>query len=370
MQEGKKRLQILTWILAFSVLFYFVNRQYHFVHLSIEDGKIRFVFMEETIDSMEELAKEVNARLQDGEEEVNVVIKDITDEEIEEINSYLGGFWGDVVTYGVTSHKSTVKRNLQLELELSDNYYVYRNYVYGEPIPGNISGAEELVLKVRIALAECLRPGMTDYEKELAIYEYILTHCTYGFLEENTDDSYNVYGALLKGKAVCNGYAQAFMLLCSCAGLETRMIYGDAGGESHAWNCVKLDGEWYMVDVTWDDPIPDVSGRKYYAYFNVTSDYLRVNHIWNEECFPECTAKKYNYFYYNDLVCKDVSGLKGKIDTLLSEKKNIEMQFRIENMGENISLQNIANQGNVREIAWQVEKAGPDGVIWVEIKGR
>ena len=131
-----------------------------------------------------------------------------------------------------------------------------------------------------------------------------------------------------------------------------------------------VDGEWYMVDVTWDDPIPDVSGRKYYAYFNVTSDYLRVNHIWNEECFPECTAKKYNYFYYNDLVCKDVSGLKGKIDTLLSEKKNIEMQFRIENMGENISLQNIANQGNVREIAWQVEKAGPDGVIWVEIKGR
>ena len=44
MQEGKKRLQILTWILAFSVLFYFVNRQYHFVHLSIEDGKIRMPF--------------------------------------------------------------------------------------------------------------------------------------------------------------------------------------------------------------------------------------------------------------------------------------------------------------------------------------
>lgn len=370
MQKEKRRLQILTWILVFSVLFYFVNRHFQFIRCNIEDGKIKFTFMEKPIDSMEELARKVNEKLQSGEEELNVVIEDITDEEIEEINSYLGGFWGNVVTYGVTSHKEISPRNLQLELELSDNYYIYRNYMYGDPIPERISGAEELVLKVRIALAECLRPGMTDYEKELAIYEYILTHCTYGFLEEDVDDSYNVYGALLKGKAVCNGYAQTFMLLTSCAGLETQMIYGDAGGESHAWNCIKLDDEWYMVDVTWDDPVPDASGRKYYAYFNVTSDYLRVNHTWNEECFPECTAQKYNYFYYNDLICKDVSGLQGKIDTMLDEKKNIEVQFRIENMGETISLQSIVNQSDVREVAWQVEKPGPDGVIWVEITGR
>ena len=370
MQEGKRRLQILTWILLFSVLFYFANRHFHFVQCNMEDGKIKFTFMQKPVDSMEKLAKRVNESLQNGEEELNIVIVDISNEEIEEINSYLGGFWGNVVTYGVTSQKETQPRKLQLELELSDNYYIYRCYSYGEDIPDNISRAEELLLKVRIALAECIRPGMTEYEKELAIYEYVLTRCTYGFLEENPDDSYNAYGALLEGKAVCNGYAQAFMLLSSCAGLETQIIYGDAGGESHAWNCVKLDGEWYMVDATWDDPLPDASGRKYYAYFNVTSEYLRVNHTWEEDCFPKCTEEKYNYFYYNDLVCEDVSELKGKIDEILDGNRNAQTQFRIEDMGESISLQDIANRTDIRQIAWQVEKPGPNGVIWVEVKGR
>lgn len=333
---------------------------------------MKFVFMEKPIDSMEELAGKVNATLQSGKEELNVVIKDIKNEEIEEINSYLGGFWGDVETYGVTSHKESGRRNLQLDLELSDNYYIYRNYVYGEPIPGNIKNAEDLVLKVRIALAECIRPGMTDYEKELAIYDYILTHCTYGFLEEKEEDSYNAYGMLLEGKAVCNGYAQAFMLLCSCAGLNTRIVYGEAKGESHAWNCIELDGEWYMVDPTWDDPLPDVAGRKYYAYFNVSSDYLRMNHTWPEECFPECTNEKYNYFYYNDLVCDDIADLQTKLDHCLnnSQSRNQNMQFRVKNMGENISLRNMINRNDIQEIAWQVEKPGPDGVVYVEVKRR
>lgn len=370
MQEEKRRLQVLTLILFFSVLFGIINHQFNLVQCWMEDGKIKFSFMQESIDSIGKLAKKVNESLQNGEKELNVVIDNISNEEIEDINSYLGGFWGNVVTYAVSSRNETRSRNLQLELELSDNYYIYRCYMYGEEIPENLNRAEDLLMKVRIALAECIRPGMTEYEKELAIYDYILTHCTYGFLEKDIEDSYNAYGVLLKGKAVCNGYAQGFMLLSSCAGLQTKMVYGDAGGESHAWNCVKLDGEWYMVDATWDDPVPDATGRKFYAYFNVTSDYMRVNHNWEEECFPKCTAEKYNYFYYNDLVCKDVTELKGVLEGILNENRNAQLQIRVKDMGESISLQSIINRSDVRQIAWQVEKPGPDGVIWVEVKGR
>ena len=370
MRDENKRIRILIWILLFTVLFAVVNRKLHIISCSIEDGKLKLWFMKSPINSMEMLVKEVNEALENGEEELNLVIQNISNAEIEEINSYAGGFWGNVEAYGVSSQKDKSVRNLQLELELSDNYYIYRCYVYGEDIPATMERGEELLLKVRVALAECIRPGMTDYEKELAIYEYLLTRCSYGFLEENEDDSYNVYGALLEGTAVCNGYAQAFMLLASCCGLECEMVYGTAGGESHAWNSVKLDGEWYMVDATWDDPVPDATGRKYYAYFNVTSEYMSANHTWEESCFPKCEATKYNYFYYNDLVCENVSDAIRKIQAALNESRNVQLQFRIKDMGDNVSLQALAEQTTARQIAWLVEKPGPDGVIWVDIKGR
>lgn len=69
---------------------------------------------------------------------------------------------------------------------------------------------------------------------------------------------YTAYGALVEGDAVCQGYALAYKLLLDKCGIDSVLVTSNEMG--HAWNLVKLDGSWYHVDVTWDDPTPNVEG--------------------------------------------------------------------------------------------------------------
>ena len=67
---------------------------------------------------------------------------------------------------------------------------------------------------------------------------------------------------------------------------------------NHAWNMVKIDGEYYHVDVTWNDPVPDRQGRVLHTYFN-TSDrkMLQGKHVWDQSKYPACTSEKYSYIW-------------------------------------------------------------------------
>jgi hypothetical protein len=64
---------------------------------------------------------------------------------------------------------------------------------------------------------------------------------------------YTAYGAAVDGESVCNGYAMAYKQLCDRLGLDCWVVTGESEGEAHAWDLVRLDGETYLVDCTWDD---------------------------------------------------------------------------------------------------------------------
>ena len=94
----------------------------------------------------------------------------------------------------------------------------------------------------------------------------------------------------------CLGYSSTFQLLMDLSGVECITVVGAAFGsrEDHAWNMVKLDGEWYCVDVTWDDPTGAARNGRHHRYFNVTSAYLReTDHQWDYRNVPEATAAAY-----------------------------------------------------------------------------
>ena len=78
----------------------------------------------------------------------------------------------------------------------------------------------------------------------------------------------------MQNKAVCNGYAEAMALLMTCVGIENQIVTGTADNELHAWNQVCLDGNWYQVDATWDDPLPDRGVFAGHEYFNVTDEIM------------------------------------------------------------------------------------------------
>ena len=104
----------------------------------------------------------------------------------------------------------------------------------------------------------------------------------------STDEDDNAIGAILTGEANCDGYADAFYLICSLSGLEVRCQHGDSyktgfgaflNKVTHMWNLLKIDGTWRLVDVTWDDREDYIS----YTWFNIGQDRASRMHIWNEQ---------------------------------------------------------------------------------------
>lgn len=162
---------------------------------------------------------------------------------------------------------------------------------------------EQLKKKTEEILSEIIKPGMTDYEKELAIHDYIVLNTEYDekvYTADGADmDSYNLYGPLLKGTGVCQGYSQAFKHLLQKAGIKGLIVTGTVGDGSHAWNQAYIGGSWYNTDVTWDDPIPDRPGKVDYGYFNITDRELAQDHIWESGKYNKCTADEYNYYKVN-----------------------------------------------------------------------
>lgn len=149
--------------------------------------------------------------------------------------------------------------------------------------------------------AECVTPGMSDYEKEFALYAWLTGNVSYDYSHYEKQGaprtSYEPYGPLVKGKGVCLGYATTFQLLMDMAEIECITVTGAAfySREHHAWNMVRLNGEWYCADPTWDlRPGINQDGEPVYGYLNVTSDVMaRTDHQWDYDSVPEATAEDY-----------------------------------------------------------------------------
>lgn len=141
------------------------------------------------------------------------------------------------------------------------------------------------------------------YDQELYFHDYICQNTTYLTQE---DDGYTAYNALVEGRAVCEGYSRALQLLLDMVGVPNYLATGvgvdDNGSrEGHMWNIVTIDGSNYHVDATWDDLDAEDIHHYAHTYFNVTDDYIGVNH---EEIAPaenNCNAVAANYYVQNGM---------------------------------------------------------------------
>ncbi len=185
--------------------------------------------------------------------------------------------------------------------------------------------------------------GVSEYELELYVHNYIIQNCDYDTeaVEMHKQDTVrsneqNVYGVLVEGRAVCEGYARAFQLLCERLDVRCWVIQGQAlgfegdGNTNHIWNCVMLNGEWYQVDVTWDDyDGAETFGDEQYYYFNLTTAEMEKDHViapsysdydsndvWYNGFVPQCDSTEYYYFYRNAHMIYDLDD-SGNIDWLV-----------------------------------------------------
>lgn len=145
----------------------------------------------------------------------------------------------------------------------------------------------------------------SDYEKIKAVYEYIIDTTEY---DPVSPDSQNIQSALLYRRSVCAGYSKAFQYILNRMGLFCTYVTGTIkDGGDHGWNMVRIDEEYYYVDVTWGDPIfagqvehTDGGSMTNYNYLCCTEYDLFRTHVPGDLAeLPECTSDAYNYYRMN-----------------------------------------------------------------------
>lgn len=141
-----------------------------------------------------------------------------------------------------------------------------------------------------------------DWQRERIIHDYIVKGCEYEYNGDDTgsDTVASAYGAIVEGRASCEGYSKAAKYLMDRAGMTSTVVSGSATnstGETtkHMWNAVMLEGKWYYLDCTWDDPVSKERGQTpTYTYFNITSELISVSHSDFSFDFP-CDSLEANY---------------------------------------------------------------------------
>lgn len=139
----------------------------------------------------------------------------------------------------------------------------------------DIAAINEIVDKV---IKEKLNNNMPTREKIKIIHDYIIDNAEYDKLKyENKNDttykSNTAYGVLVQGYGTCNGYADAMAIFLD----KLNIINYKISNSEHIWNLVYLDGKWYHLDLTWDDPISDVNINRDTYFLITTSELEELN---------------------------------------------------------------------------------------------
>ncbi len=152
------------------------------------------------------------------------------------------------------------------------------------------SNPSKVAGKVAELAVQCKGAASTPYERALWLHDWLTANADY-------DESLTIYkpeGVLLLGSGVCDSYARAYQMLLGAVGIPCLYVTHEAG--NHAWNLVQLDGHWYHVDVTWDDPVG--GGEEDHEYFLVSDDYMRQDsfvHSYWEDSGGKLPACPYNW---------------------------------------------------------------------------
>lgn len=322
---------------------------------------LAWIYKDKIAYDMESLTQLVSESIDQGKSSGLYLVSGLTETDVITINDYLCSLNGGVAQYSILE-KSNKGMRVKFKFDISDNYYVWQKYLNGKEIPNDRPRAKKLYSYVVDIIDMTIKPEMSDYEKELAIHDYIVTNCRYGYDDLAPEYAYRAYGALVQKIAVCNGYTEAMALLLTCAGVENGIVTGSTGGVLHAWNQVKIDGEWYHVDSTWDDPKPDRGSLASHQYFNVTNDFLRKSHNWKEENFNICTATLYNYYDLNGYI-GDMDKFKEYVRTACENGKKTNIEMIVTDYAGKTSLDDLLEIPGLKYYKSYVEPCGENKLL-------
>jgi hypothetical protein len=200
-----------------------------------------------------------------------------------------------------------------------DIFWVSTSYVYSyfentvlsvtiqSDMLDNLEASKESFFKCANSVLERAMKLETDIDKVKFIHDLLVNITTY---KSNQFDQ-TAYGPIVTGESVCSGYSRAFLFYMQRLGIPCAVLIGTAGG-GHAWNLLKLDGDYYAMDVTWDDPIGASPGEYYYEYFNIPDEQFGGERLRNDisTVLPAAEGLRYSYkVYYKNRPGSDFTAL-------------------------------------------------------------
>lgn len=170
-----------------------------------------------------------------------------------------------------------------------------------------VEARDSMRAQLEAAADECIAripPEAGAYERIKFVYDYLIDTVEYN---AGSQDSQNIQSALLYHSSVCAGYSKAFQYILNRMGMFCTYVTGQIrDGGDHGWNMVRIDDEYYYVDVTWGDPVfaNQVEGEenygKNYNYLCCTEYDLFKTHVPDDSPeLPPCTSDAYNYYRLN-----------------------------------------------------------------------
>lgn len=233
----------------------------------------------------------------------------------------------ETITFTYEGKTANLKSKLQAALDqamASDPYLYYIVDSYGYTYRGGTRSATVTVevkyletleqtafvnKEVKAVLKKIVTPGMNNHQKVKVIHDWVVLNLKY----DTSYRKYTAYAGLQSGSAVCQGYSLLTYKLLKEAGITNKIVEGTAKQEgarsqSHAWNLVLLDGRWYHLDTTWDDPTPDQDGVVSTAYYMRTDTQMRRDHSWTKS-YPGASVSYYKTL--SELVKQGGQSVKG-----------------------------------------------------------
>lgn len=215
--------------------------------------------------------------------------------------------------------------------------YVKLNYT-----EENIEAVNEKILLMKEKINEYVSEveGLTEYEKEIKIHDKLAYSVTYSDLDELPRKYHTAEGTLIENIGVCDGFTKALQLIYDKAGIESIIVLGTLDGNPHAWNLVKIEYNWYNVDITSSRSILSETGVINHAYFNLTNQKMkRIATFDNEELIPKTDSTKYDFYEYNNYIInaeQDITQQMRSIHSSFTDKSYMEFYF-IGDVADNIS---------------------------------
>lgn len=172
----------------------------------------------------------------------------------------------------------------------------------------NQDSVAEYKAAIERVFAEVIQGNMSDEQKATALHDYLVQHMVYDQNANNNlgTEKRNAYEALVNGIGVCQGYTLAYAALLEKAGIEYG--YCKSAAMNHIWNYVKLDGEWYHADLTFDDATASSqvgeTGYVQHSNFLLSDDAMSQTHNWDANAIT-CSSKKYDASWHKTSPLKE-----------------------------------------------------------------